>query len=671
MPQNPATWYEIKALKADADERAEIYVYGNIGDKWDENGVIAADFVRDIAALDVAGITLRINSFGGSVPDGLAIYNALKRHPAPVDVIVDGVAISCASYIAMAGDTITFAENAQMMIHAPWSFAMGNAAELREQADVLDRYAAAMAGAYADKSGLATDTILADYLDGKDHWLSAQEALDAGFADAISEPMKIAASLAQSFDLSRFASAATPQAAQAVAKPTKEQTMPEAVTPATAAVPFARTKEMNAEVLAMFKPFASREGVAALQTEVLADPALTVADIQAKLLAEIGKDAAPANAAGSAPRVETLEDETDKARAAAVESILVRAGVEKNRDVIRAQSANPFRGAKLLDMARASLERAGVDTRGKSQMEIVAAAFTTSTSDFPVLLENAMHKTLQGAYAAAALTWNRFCATGSVSDFRAHNRYRTGSFGNLEAVNELGEFMNKSIPDGEKASIQASTKGNIINLSRQAIINDDLGAFVGLANSLGRAAARTVEADVYALLALNAGLGPVMGDTKTLFHADHGNIGSAGALSVTSIEDARVKMASQLDVSGNDYLDLRPGVLLVPMASGGTARVLNSAEYDPDTSNKLQKPNMVRGLFSDVVDSPRLSGTRFYAFADPMDAPVIEVAFLDGAQDPYLEVQDGFDVDGAQYKVRLDYGIAAVDYRGAVTNAGV
>ena len=669
MPQsNPATWYEIKALKADADERAEIYVYGNIGDKWDENGVIAADFVRDIAALDVAGITLRINSFGGSVPDGLAIYNALKRHPAPVDVIVDGVAISCASYIAMAGDTITFAENAQMMIHAPWSFAMGNAAELREQADVLDRYAKAMAGAYADKSGLAADAILADYLDGKDHWLSAQEALDAGFADAISEPMKIAASLARSFDLSRFAA---PQATPAAAiTPEKEKTMNEN-TPAAAAAPaFARTKEMNAEVLAMFKPFASREGVAALQTDVLADPALTVADIQAKLLAEIGKDAAPANAAGSAPRIETLEDETDKARAAAVESILVRAGVEKNRDVIRAQSANPFRGAKLLDMARASLERAGVDTRGKSQMEIVAAAFTTSTSDFPVLLENAMHKTLQGAYATAALTWNRFCATGSVSDFRAHNRYRTGSFGNLEAVNELGEFMNKSIPDGEKATIQASTKGNIINLSRQAIINDDLGAFVGLANSLGRAAARTVEADVYALLALNGGLGPVMGDTKTLFHADHNNIGSAGALAVATIEDVRVKMASQKDVSGNDYLDLRPAVLLVSMSSGGNARVINNAEYDPDTANKLQRPNMVRGLFRDVVDTPRMTGNRFYTFADPMDAPVIEVAFLDGAQDPYLEVQDGFDVDGAQYKVRLDYGIAAVDYRGATTSAG-
>jgi hypothetical protein len=112
-------------------------------------------------------------------------------------------------------------------------------------------------------------------------------------------------------------------------------------------------------------------------------------------------------------------------------------------------------------------------------------------------------------------------------------------------------------------------------------------------------------------------------------------------------------------------------VLLVPIGLGGTARSINDAQYDPDTANKLQKPNVVNGLFRDIVDTPRLTGTRRYSFADATEAPVLEVAFLDGRQEPYLEVQDGFDVDGARYKVRLDYGVAAVDYRGAVTNAGV
>jgi len=309
---------------------------------------------------------------------------------------------------------------------------------------------------------------------------------------------------------------------------------------------FARTKDDNTLVRAMFKPFSAIAGVSDLQTEVLSDPALTMDQIQSKLLNQVGKDITPANPVGSHPSVVTVADEVDKQRGAAVQALLVRSGVETDAKVKASITSNPYRGDKLLDMARASLTRMGVKTQGMSQMEIVASAFTQGGSDFPVLLENTMHKALQQAYARAALTWNRFCAIGSVSDFRASNRYRTGSFGSLDAVNELGEFTNKTIPDGEKGTITATTKGNIINLSRQAIINDDLGAFVGLSGMLGRAAARTVEADVYALLALNAGLGPVMADGATLFHATHGNIGTAAAISMASIDADRVLMASQL-----------------------------------------------------------------------------------------------------------------------------
>ncbi len=677
-------WYEIKAqAQQAAGEKplaADVFIYGNIGDRWNEDGVIAANMVRELSELDVDTINLRINSYGGSVPDGLAIYNALKRHRATVAVHIDGVAISCASYIAMAGDTITMAKNSQMMIHAPWSYAGGNAVELREQADILDRYAKSMASAYADKSGKTYDDALAILTDGKDHWFLADEAVAEGFADAVGDEVAVAASLASSFDLSRF-KAAAPTAAcapQQVPQPTaaavttKEASMPAPVPAAgqPAATPFARTKDDNAQVIAMFKPFASRPEIAALQTEVLADPGLTIEAIQAGLLAKLGEGAEPANPSGAFPRVEKTEDEADKRIAAASDALLVRSGVAVDAKVRASMSGNPFRGAKLLDLARASVESLGIKAAGMSQLEVVAAAFTQGASDFPVLLENTMHKALQASYATAALTWNRFCATGSVSDFRASNRYRTGSFGSLDAVNELGEYVNKTIPDGEKGSITAGTKGNIINLSRTAIINDDLGAFVGLAGMLGRAAARTVEVDVYALLALNGGLGPAMADGKTLFHADHGNIGTAAAISMAAIDADRVAMAMQKDVSGNDYLDLRPSVLLVPIGLGGTARSINDAQYDPDTANKLQKPNVVNGLFRDIVDTPRLSGTRRYLFAEATEAPVLEVAFLDGVQEPFIELQNGFDVDGARYKVRLDYGVGAIDYRGAVTNAG-
>jgi hypothetical protein len=368
-------------------------------------------------------------------------------------------------------------------------------------------------------------------------------------------------------------------------------------------------------------------------------------------------------------------DEIDKRRDAVCNVLLARANVQdvQTKRAIHVVQGNPFRGHSLFDLARSCCERGGIRVDGLSRMEIIGRAFTQGTSDFPIILETAMHKALQSAYAIAPDTWSRFCAVGSVSDFRAHNRYKLGSIGNLDSLTELNEFQHKAIPDGVKESITAGTKGNIITLSRQAIINDDMGAFLGLATAFGRAAKRTIEANVYAYLATNPTVegGALFNTTAITTAGGHANLaGSGAAPSVDTIEAGRVAMAKQMDLSRNDFLDLRPAIWLGPMATGGEARVINDAQYDPDTANKLQRPNKVRGLLRDIVDTPRITGTEWYLFADPADAPVIEVAFLEGQQEPYLESDEGFTVDGTRWKARLDYGIAAVDYRGAWKNPG-
>lgn len=694
----PAPWYSIRqrapAAAAQAagaaPKAAEVFIYGDIGESWWSESVSAAGFVRELNALDADQITIRINSIGGSVPDGIAIHNAIKRHKAKTTTVIDGMALSIASLIALAGDTVEMADNATMMIHAPWTYMAGNSADLREQADVLDTWAQAMASSYAGKTGRPQEEMLALLTDGKDHWYTAQEAQAEGFVDAVVSALPVAASAAvPPFDLSRFrnvpAALAPKPAAQApaqpippaaaAANPPENSPMPNPVAPAAAnpatpdaaaiaAQALAADRARRGEIRAAFAKFAARDGVAALQAQCEEDSDCTPAAAGLKLLAHLGKDVTPV-----AGHVVTVEDEADKRRDGIALALMARANVA-TAEQRRAAQGNPWRGASMLDLARSSAQAAGIRVEGMDKMQIVASAFTQGGSDFPVLLQNVMHKTLQTSYAVQPDTWSRFCARGSVSDFRAHNRYRVGSLGNLESVNELGEFTNKAIPDGEKASITAATKGYIINLSRTAIINDDLQAFIGLANAMGRAARRTVEADVYNTLKLNSGLGPVLEDGKTLFHADHGNITTGAALSMLAIDADRVAMASQLDVGGNDFLDLRPAVLVVPIGLGGTARTINDAQYDPDTANKLQAPNRVRGLFSDIVDTPRLTGTRRYLFASASEGPVMEVAFLDGNDTPYLELENGFTVDGARWKVRLDYGVAGTDYRGAVTNAG-
>ena len=346
---------------------------------------------------------------------------------------------------------------------------------------------------------------------------------------------------------------------------------------------------------------------------------------------------------------------------------------------IQATSADggEFRGRSLAELARHCLERVGVRTAGMSRMELVGRAFTQrsgnyqTASDFAVLFENVMYKMLLAAYATVEDTWRLFCGTDTVPDFRNSNRFRNGSFGVLDAKTEHGEFKNKAIPDGAKYVINTATKGNIIAVTRETIINDDMGALADVARRFGRAAGLTIETDVYALLALNSGLGPTQSDAQPFFHSNRANVNATGsALSVAGIDADRVQMAQQKDISGNEYLGLRPSVLLVPVGLGGEARVINDAQYEP-TDNKFQKPNRVRGLFRTVVDTPRLSGTRRYLFADPGDVPAIKVVFLEGGgETPVLETMDGWRVDGTEWRVRLDMNVQAFDPKGAVTNAG-
>lgn len=185
-------WYSIQAKANNA--AAEISIYDEIG-AW---GVTAKDFIAELKALDAGTIKVSINSPGGSVFDALAMFNALRQHPASIEVTVMGVAASAASLIAMAGDKIIMPANAFMMIHNPLNFAYGNAEELREMADVLDKIGASLVAIYVKRTGMAEEEVKA-LLDAET-WLNADEAVAKGFADEVQAEMKIAAR----FDLDRL-----------------------------------------------------------------------------------------------------------------------------------------------------------------------------------------------------------------------------------------------------------------------------------------------------------------------------------------------------------------------------------------------------------------------------------------------------------------------------------
>lgn len=184
----PGPWFTIKdADTAPADEGgdpvagpAEVLIYGAIGDAWMPEDVTAYSFVQALAGIDASEITLRINSPGGFVYDGITIYNALRDHPAKVSTVVDGVAASIASVVALAGDTVTMNRGAEMMIHDAWGLAIGNAADMAEMSAYLHRQSDKIADIYAARAGGTPESWRA--LMTAETWFSAAEAVEAGLA---------------------------------------------------------------------------------------------------------------------------------------------------------------------------------------------------------------------------------------------------------------------------------------------------------------------------------------------------------------------------------------------------------------------------------------------------------------------------------------------------------
>lgn len=190
-------WFEVRNATATA---ADIFIYDEIG----VFGVTAADVIVMLQGLKVSTLNVHLNSPGGSVFDGLAIYNALNAHPASITVHIDGLAASIASVIAMAGDEIVMAENAMMMIHRPSVGMFGYADELRKQADVLDVLEGNLVAVYAARTGMPPEDVKAAM--HAETWFTAAQAKANGFCSSVTAAKKVAAH----FDLSAFKNAPAP-----------------------------------------------------------------------------------------------------------------------------------------------------------------------------------------------------------------------------------------------------------------------------------------------------------------------------------------------------------------------------------------------------------------------------------------------------------------------------
>ncbi|TJU91092.1 MAG: peptidase U35 [Mesorhizobium sp.] len=350
---------------------------------------------------------------------------------------------------------------------------------------------------------------------------------------------------------------------------------------------------------------------------------------------------------------------TPQTRAAAMAEALVH---RLNPGRAPSDGAREFVGLSIPDMARRSLEFSGQRTVAMSGGQIVTRALH-STSDFPYMLGDAVGRVLRLAYSAAPSGLKMAARQTTAADFRAKHSIQFSEAPRLEKVNEAGEFKRGTFAES-KESYRLASYGKIFGITRQALVNDDLGAFDSIPRRLGQAASAFEAQFLCDLLVSN----PVMSDNVALFAAAHGNLdtgGNAAAIGLNGLSAARTRMRKQVGLTG-ELISVTPKFLIVPTEQETLAEQF-VATLSAATSDEV---NPFSGKLTVMVEPRLVDDGAWYIAADPAEIDGLEFAYLEGDEGPQIDTKAGFDVDGVEIKVRLDFGAGFVDHRGWYRNDG-
>lgn len=680
----------------------ELRLYGSVGSSfWDEDYFTARQ-VRDQLDGMTGPLTVRINSGGGIATEGNAIYTALRAHAGEVHVIIEGVAASAASLIAMAGDTITMSIGAIMMIHDPASWYVegrGTEDDHRHAADSLRVVANAYAGIYAKRAGITVDEARAvmkaeTYFDGP-------EAVAAGFATTVDDDGEAPAPAAFDYRIYGHApdqllhAAGIIQRQRPVAavvammagathftdKATKGTTMKTTqITAATAADEGHDDAQQEAkaddavekaavEDTAETDSLAGQDGAATLAPEAVAIlnmcarkglPATRALDMinrgltSAQAMAEVQGAESQMQIRNHAPRTQILRDERTTARTGMAQALMAQ--ITGARDVTG--PATTYMGMSIVEMAaEVSGHRGPMRNWGDRERVLMQAMHTTS--DFPGILENVLNKVLLEKYQLAAPTYRQIARKRNFKDFRPMPLLRTGDFPTLKPISEAGEIKWGTFGESREQAM-ISSYGVGVTISRQALINDDLGAIDEVLSNYGQTVAMFEEQTFYAFA-----LAAVMSDGNSVFHASHNNLasgGSASAITAAAVAAGRATMRKQKSVDGNT-LNIVPNILLVGPDKEMEAEML-VAQITPTATANV---NPFSGRLTPVVTA-EISGNAWYLLSGAN--PCWIYGYLEGNEAPRLRTDEPFGRQGMSMTLEHDFGLGASDYRGGYKNNG-
>lgn len=361
-------------------------------------------------------------------------------------------------------------------------------------------------------------------------------------------------------------------------------------------------------------------------------------------------------------RVEMGESQDDPALRCRQMSEALYARINPRHDL--SEPARRYAHATPVDMARELLTLRGSSSLGHSPAAVITRALHT-TSDFPIILGDTVGRVLRDSYQAAPAGIRLLGRQTTARDFRSVNKIMLGEAPLLEKLNEHGEIKAGTMAEAREA-YKVETWARKIGITRQVLVNDDLGAFSDLARRMGQAAAETEARILVDLLESNSGNGPKLSDGKTLFHADHSNRGGSGAaISDGTLSAARLALRTQKGIEDRT-IRVTPSYLLVPPAIETEAEKW-LASVSPA---RAADANPFSGSLTLVVEPRLSSAARWYVTAAPGEIDGLEYAYLSGSEGPQVESRSGWDVDGVEIRVILDFGAGFIDHRGWFMNPG-
>lgn len=324
-----------------------------------------------------------------------------------------------------------------------------------------------------------------------------------------------------------------------------------------------------------------------------------------------------------------------------------------------------FLGYRPTDMVLDLLAARGERGLKRDPVWIANRALHT-TSDFPLLLSAAANKMLLAAYQPATPTYKSIFARRDFRDFKAHRFLRLGDFPQLLKLRQTGEIQAGTISENEE-TVALETFARRIRITRQVLVNDDLGAFNDFASMIGRRVADFENYTAFTLLNTNSGEGPTLVQgTANVFTTGRGNKAASGtAIDLTNVSLGRAALMKQTSLDG------------MPIALGSQMRLLCGPDKELQArqmtvsvaATQQSNANVLAGFISPVVD-PLIAGNRWYLFADPAATPIYVYGYLNGAEGPQVTSGPVQGIDGFELQVIFDFGVGALDYRGGWFNTG-